>query len=134
LSVIVLVVVNGLATWAGAAVTDAGVSVGDTVAATANSLPVILVFGGLAVAMFGLAPRLTIAVPVGGIVVSYILSFVGPALDFPGWLTGFSPFYHLALVPVDAYALTQGVVMTALALALTGVGWYAFGRRDLVGA
>lgn len=134
LSVLVLVVVNGLATWAGAAVTDAGVSVGDTVAATANSLPVILVFGGLAVAMFGLAPRLTIAVPVGGIVVSYILSFIGPALDFPGWLTGFSPFYHLALVPVDAYALTQGVVMTALALALTGVGWYAFGRRDLVGA
>lgn len=133
-SVVLLIVVNGLATWLGGAVTDAGVTVGDAVAATANTLPVVLLFGGLAVAMFGVAPRLTIAVPVGGVVVSYILSFIGPALDFPGWLTGFSPFYHLALVPVDAYAVTQGLVMTAIALAATGIGWYAFGRRDLVGA
>jgi polyether ionophore transport system permease protein len=133
-SVVVLVVANGLATWFGGAVTDAGVSVGDAVAAAANGLPVILLFGGLAVAMFGLAPRLTIAVPVGGVVVAYVLSFIGPALDFPGWVTGFSPFYHLALVPVQDYALTQGLVMSALAVAATGVGWYAFGRRDLVGA
>ncbi len=133
-SVVVLIVANGLATWLGAAITDAGVSVTDAVAATANSLPVVLLFGGVAVAMFGLAPRLTIAVPVGGVVVSYILSFIGPALDFPGWLTGLSPFYHLALVPVQDYALTQGLVMTGLALTATGIGWYAFGRRDLVGA
>ena len=79
-----LVVVNGLATWIGGAITDAGVSAADAVAAVANGLPVILLFGGLAVAMFGLAPRLTIAVPVGGVVVAYILSFIGPALDFPG--------------------------------------------------
>ncbi len=107
---------------------------GDTLAATANSVPVILLFGGLAVAMFGLAPRLTIAVPVGGVVVAYVLSFVGPALDFPGWLTGLSPFYHLALVPVEDYALTQGLVMVGLALLATGVGVSAFRRRDLVGA
>lgn len=134
LSVVLLVVVNGLSMWLGGAITDAGVSASDAVSAAANSLPVILLFGGLAVAMFGLAPRLTIAVPVGGVVVSYILSFIGPALDFPGWLTGISPFYHLALVPVQDYALTQGLVMTALALGATAVGWTAFGRRDLVGA
>jgi ABC-2 type transport system permease protein len=133
-SVVLLVVVNGLATWFGGAITDAGVSATDAVAAVANALPVILLFGGLAVAMFGLAPRLTIAVPVGGVVVSYILSFIGPALDFPGWLTGLSPFYHLALVPLEDYALTQGLVMTAIAVAATAVGAVAFSRRDLVGA
>jgi ABC-2 type transport system permease protein len=133
-SVVLLVVINGLATWAGGAITDAGVSAADAVAAVANGLPVVLLFGGLAVAMFGLAPRLTIAVPVGGVVVSYILSFIGPALDFPGWLTGFSPFYHLALVPVQDYALTQGLVMMGIALAATALGVVAFNRRDLVGA
>ena len=133
-SVVLLAVVNGLATWFGGAITDAGVSATDAVAAVANALPVILLFGGLAVAMFGLAPRLTIAVPVGGVVVSYILSFIGPALELPGWLTGLSPFYHLALVPVEDYALTQGLVMTGLAIVATTVGVLAFERRDLVGA
>ncbi len=133
LSVILLVLVSGAATWVGGAVTDAGVGVVDTMAASANLLPVILLFGGLAVAMFGLAPRLTIAVPVGGVVVAYVLQIVGPALDLPGWVVGLSPFYHLALVPVADYALTQGLVMTALAMVAAGVGWVAFNRRDLVG-
>lgn len=134
LSVAALVVANGTSTWLGAAVTDAGISLVDCLAAVANALPAILLFGGLAVAMFGVAPRLTIGVPVGAVVVAYVLSFVGPALDLPGWVTGFSPFYHLALVPVKDYALTQGLVMSALALLATGVGWFFFGRRDLVGA
>jgi ABC-2 type transport system permease protein len=102
--------------------------------ASANLLPVVMVFGGLAVAMFGLAPRLTIAVPAGAVGVAYVLSFIGPALDLPGWVTGLSPFYHVSLVPVADYALLQGLVMLALALALTAVGWFAFTRRDAMGA
>jgi len=133
-SVIVLVLVSGTATWVGAAITDAGVSLGDAIAASANLLPVILLFGGLAVAMFGLAPRLTVGVPVGAVVVTYVLQIVGQGLHFPGWVIGLSPFYHLALVPVADYALTQGLVMTVIGLVATAVGWVAFHRRDLVGA
>ncbi|MEO8107690.1 MAG: hypothetical protein ABI720_10270, partial [Actinomycetes bacterium] len=98
-SVLVLVAVNGSALWFGAEVTGAGLSVSDTLAASANVLPVIVFFGGLAVAMFGVAPRLTVAVPVGAAVVAYILGFVGPALNLPAWVLGLSPFYHVALVP-----------------------------------
>jgi ABC-2 type transport system permease protein len=133
-SVITLVLVSGIATWMGAAITDAGVGLGDAIAASANLLPVILLFGGLAVAMFGVVPRLTVGVPVGAVVVTYVLQIVGQGLHFPGWVIGLSPFYHLALVPVDDFALTQGLVMIALALVATAVGWVAFNRRDLVGA
>jgi ABC-2 type transport system permease protein len=133
-SVVLLVLLTGTATWVGAAVTGADVSLLDTIDAGANLLPVILLFGGLAVAMFGLAPRLTIGVPVGAVVVAYVLSFVGPALDLPGWVVGISPFYHVALVPVNDFALTQGLIMIGLALVATAVGWVAFHRRDLVGA
>jgi ABC-2 type transport system permease protein len=133
-SVLVLVAVTGVATWAGAAMTDAGVTLGDTLAAASNQLPVIVLFGALAVAMFGVAPRLTVAVPVGAVVVAYILSFVGPALELPGWVVGLSPFYHLAMVPLDDYAVTEGLVMVALAVALVAVGMGAFQRRDVVGA
>ncbi len=134
LSVTLLVVVSGAATWLGAAITDANVRLIDAMAASVNLLPVILVFAGLAVAMFGLAPRLTIAVPVGAVVVAYVLQMVGAALELPGWVVGLSPFYHLALVPVADYALTQGLVMTAIAIGATAVGVVAFERRDLVGA
>ncbi|HUV49122.1 MAG TPA: hypothetical protein VMX11_09095 [Actinomycetes bacterium] len=134
ISAVLLVLLAGTATWVGAAVTGAEVSLLDTIDAGANLLPVILLFGGLAVAMFGLAPRLTIGVPVGAVVVAYVLSFVGPALDLPGWVVGISPFYHVALVPVNDFALTQGLVMVGLALAATAVGWVAFNRRDFVGA
>jgi len=134
ISAVLLVLLAGTATWVGAAVTGAQVSLLDTIDAGANLLPVILLFGGLAVAMFGLAPRLTIGVPVGAVVVAYVLSFVGPALDLPGWVVGISPFYHVALVPVNDFALTQGLVMVGLALAATAVGWVAFNRRDFVGA
>lgn len=134
MSVGLLVLLAGVATWAGAEVTGAQVSLLDTIDASANLLPVILLFGGVAVAMFGLAPRLTIGITVGAVVVAYVLSFVGPALDLPGWVVGISPFYHVALVPVDDFALTQGLVMLGLALAATSVGWVAFNRRDVVGA
>lgn len=133
-SVVLLALLTGAATWAGAAVTGAQISLLDTIDASANLLPVILLFGGLAVAMFGLAPRLTIGVPVGAVVVAYVLSFAGPALDLPGWVVGISPFYHVALVPVNDFAMTQGLVMLAVAVLGTVVGWVAFNRRDVVGA
>ena len=133
-SVLLLMFVNAGSTWVGARLTDAPVSFVDLVAASANLLPVILLFGSLAVAMFGLAPRLTIAVPVAAAAVAYVVSFVGPALDLPGWVTGFSPFYHVALVPVADYATMQGLVMLGLSIVVAGIGWVAFQRRDLVGA
>jgi ABC-2 type transport system permease protein len=133
-SIIVLSLVNAVLTWMGAEVTSAPIGLADMIEASANLLPVVMVFGGLAVAMFGLAPRLTIAVPAGAVGVAYVLSFIGPALDLPGWVTGLSPFYHVSLVPVADYALLQGLVMLALALALTAVGWFAFTRRDAMGA
>lgn len=133
-SVIALVVVNGTAMWLGATVTGADLSLADTLAASANLLPVILLFGALAVAMFGVAPRLTVGVPVGAAVVAYVLSLVGPALDLPGWLVGLSPFYHVALVPIADFAAVQAAVLMGLAVLALAVGWVGFGRRDIVGA
>jgi ABC-2 type transport system permease protein len=129
-----LSLVNAVVMWLGVVVTDAPIGLADMVEASLNLLPVILLFGGVAVAMFGLAPRLTIAVPAAAVAVAYVLSFVGPALDLPGWVTGLSPFYHVALVPVAGYAVTQGLVMLGIASLATAVGWVAFTRRDLVGA
>lgn len=133
-STALLLVVTGGMTWVGSLPTDATFSLADAVASTLNLLPLALLFGGIAVAVFGLAPRLTVAVPVGAVFATYVLSLVGPGMDLPGWLIGISPFYHVAYVPADPFAWPAAVVMLGLAAGGVLVGTTAFQRRDLVGA
>ncbi|HEY5248315.1 MAG TPA: ABC transporter permease, partial [Dermatophilaceae bacterium] len=101
--------------------------------AVLNTLPVVVLIGGLAVFTFGLRPRLTVAVPVTVTVVGYVVSLLGPALSWPAWVLNLSPFTHLALVPAVPWAATAGIVMTCLGLVLVAAGLLAFNRRDLVG-
>lgn len=98
-----------------------------------NAGPVVLLAGGLSVLAFGVAPRLTVAVPVTVTVVGYVLTLVGPALKWPQWVLDLSPFTHLALVPAEPWAATSGTVMAGLGLLAAAAGLVAFRRRDIVG-
>lgn len=129
-----LAVISGAAIWLGAAPTDADLSLEAAVASVTNLLPTVAVVGGLAVAAFGTWPRLTVGLPVGFIVVSYVLEIVGPAFDWPGWVVGISPFHHVAYVPAQAFEPVPAAIMVALGALLAVVGLLAFERRDLVGA
>lgn len=133
-SVILLTTVAAAALWAGAAATGAPITAADAYAATFNALPMVMVFAGLSVLVFGVAPRLTVAVGATAAVVAYVLELVGPMLDWPTWLVGISPFHHLEAVPVDPFDLTAAVWMTAIGAVLMLVGMLVFERRDLVGA
>lgn len=133
-SVLLLAVVAGGATWGGAAMMGADLSAGDSMAAVLNTFPVAVVFGGLAVLVFGLAPRATVAVAASAAVLAYVLQLVGPALGWPDIIVGASPFWHLTAVPVEAFEPVSAVVLVALGAFATAVGMVAFERRDLVGA
>jgi ABC-2 type transport system permease protein len=132
--VVGLACLAGAATWVGAAGMGSDLSLGDSVAAALNTLPAVVVFGGLAVLVLGLAPRVTVAVAASAAVLSYILAFVGPALEWPDLLISVSPFRHLAAVPADDVAVLPAVVMVTIGLVSTVVGMGVFERRDLAGA
>lgn len=129
---VVLTVVAGVATWAGARMAG-GDELGlvDALTASLNTLPVTLLVAGLSVAVLGLRPRLTVSAPVVFVVVAYVLYLVGPALEWPDRVLDLSPFTHLALVPAEPWAATAALVMVALGVALAAVGAVAFDRRDL---
>lgn len=131
---LVLIVVSGLAMWAGA-VTSGPVDITwwQALRATLNVLPIVVLVAGMAVAAFGLAPRLTVAAPVAFITVTFVVSLLGPALEWPMWVLDVSPFTHLAMVPAEPWAATSGIVMTALGLAMGVAGFMGFRRRDVVG-
>jgi ABC-2 type transport system permease protein len=103
-------------------------------ASALNLGPVVVLVIGVGAAAFGLVPRLTVVLPATLTGVSYVLTLLGPALDWPSWVLNLSPFTHVSLVPADPWAATSGLVMLAIGAALVAIGMTAFQRRDITGA
>jgi ABC-2 type transport system permease protein len=132
---LLLLVLVGTAQWLGVLATGSEeVSWWQSTASALNVGPVVALVIGIGVAAFGLVPRLTVILPATLTGVSYVLTLLGPALDWPSWVLDLSPFTHLALVPADPWAATSGLVMLGLGAALVALGMAAFHRRDITGA
>jgi ABC-2 type transport system permease protein len=130
----VLVLVSGAGLWAGAWLVDAPVTVSQVAEPMAGTLPLAALFTGLAVLTFGVAPRLTVGVPVTLAVVGYLLDTFGTLLEWPDWLLSASPFHHLARLPGAPMTLTSVLVMSAIGVVAAAAGVMAFARRDIRGA
>ncbi len=93
------------------------------------SIPAVWVMAGLTVALFGLAPRLSLlawAFLAGFLIVGLL----GQVLQFPQWAIDLSPFSHTPTLPGTISAVPL-VLLTGIALALSGAGLIGFGRRDI---
>jgi ABC-2 type transport system permease protein len=131
---VALLTAMGSAEWLGAVASGSNdITWGDATLSVLNAVPVVVFIGGLAVGTIGLAPRLTVGIPVTVTVVGYIITLLGPALHWPTWVINASPFTHLALVPVEPWAATAGLVLMGTGLVLAALGLLAFHRRDVVG-
>jgi ABC-2 type transport system permease protein len=131
----VLTVLSGLAMWAGAVVSGSDeLSVAAALRAVLNTASVTVLVIGIGLLAFGVVPRLTVAVPASAAVIGYVLTLLGPALSWPGWVVDLSPFSHLAYVPAEPLAVTPAVVMALIGCLAGACGVVAFARRDLTGA
>jgi ABC-2 type transport system permease protein len=133
-SVLLLATTTGLSMWAGGALAGASLSMGQAVGATWNTVPVVLLLMAVAVLLLGTRPRVTVVGSASLAALCYLLPAVGKALGLPVWVRDVSPFQHLAVVPVQPYAVTSGVVMLLLAAAVGSFGVVAFSQRDLSSA
>lgn len=119
---------------AGSDISGGGLAARDAVVGTANALPAVAVFLGVAVLTLGVAPRLTVGLAASLPIVTYVLQIVGPNLDWPDAVVGLSPFWHLAQAPMEPVAAMPVVVLLAIGVAGAAVGTVAFQRRDTVGS
>lgn len=96
-------------------------------------LPAVLLVGGVAVALYGWAPR---AAAVIWLLVAWIAIalYLGSLLELPEWAVNLSPLTHTPVLPGDELRAVPLVVMGAAALVLTGAGLTGFRRRDVVSA
>ena len=105
--------------------------VGELTSAMMTYLPACLALGGLAFALYGLAPRAA-AVAWGVFVVFVVFGWLGELFSLPDWLLDLSPFGVTPQVPVEDYAWATLAGLTVVTGLLLAAGLAGFRRRDLV--
>ena len=129
-----LVLVVGLSTLVFAGTTAVAVGDGADAGQILRSglayLPAELVLAGLALAAYGLRPRWFPIAWVGYAGVAFI-AFLGPGLNFRTSVMNLAPTTHVGNPPVGSVAPADLVTLSALALVLGVVGFWAFRRRGV---
>jgi ABC-2 type transport system permease protein len=93
-------------------------------------LPAVWVLAAIAVALFGLLPRLAPAAW-GALAVCLLLGLVGAAIQLDQRLLDVSPFTHVPKSPGGTVAAAPLVALAAVAVALTTAGLVGLCRRDM---
>ncbi|MCK0113857.1 polyketide antibiotic transporter [Ornithinimicrobium sp. F0845] len=124
-----------LATGVGVAVADTLVSgsaerFGELLAATAAYLPAIAVIGGLAAALHGWAPRLSLLVWVV-LAGCFVVGWLGDLLEIPEAVRNLSPFNLTPRMPLESMDWGVALSLSVLAGLLLALAVLGFRRRDV---
>jgi polyether ionophore transport system permease protein len=92
-------------------------------------IPAVWVMVGAAVALFGLAPRLSV-LAWALLAAFFFVGLLGQILQFPQWVIDLSPFTHTPTLPGDIDPVPL-VLLSGAALVLFVVGLAGFRRRDV---
>ena len=114
-----------------------GASSGDSSQAVTLALaalaywPAVMVFLGIAVALFGWLPRLSVALSWGVLAAMWIVVLVGDALHLPHWLLDVLPFSATPYQPLEPMSWPPVLALSAAACLLVWLGLFRFARRDI---
>jgi ABC-2 type transport system permease protein len=129
-SLVVLAAATGI--WLGAALTGTEVGLWEAFGPVLATFPVVVVFAGLAVLAFGVAPRLTVALPVVVAVVTYLFDLLASVVDLPQPVLDLSPFRWLPRPPAEPFSATTALLLVLVGLVAAVAGIVAFQRRDVL--
>jgi len=108
-----------------------GSEVARLVGAALAQAPAALVLAGLAAALFGLAPRASVAGGWTALGAVFLLLFLGALMQLPGWLLDISPFTHVPKLPGGTVSAAPLVWMSVIAVSLAFAGVAGLRRRDI---
>jgi ABC-2 type transport system permease protein len=110
---------------------DVGRELPRVLAGALVQLPAVLVLSGIAMALFGLLPRLT-AVSWAALGLFAFVVLFGPLLRLSQWVMDVSPFSHIPKVPGADVTVTPLAWLLAVTAVLAAAGLAGFRRRDLL--
>ena len=100
------------------------------VGASLAYVPAVWLLSGIAVALFGLAPRAALAAW-AAMAFCFVIGMFGQLLSLPSWLMDISPFERTPRVPADGVSLVPVLAIAAVAAVLTAAGMAGFRHRDV---
>jgi ABC-2 type transport system permease protein len=131
--VILMGLLAGLSTWAGAVADHANVRLVSLLEAGLNVAVPALVLLGVGVFVFGLAPRMTTIASYAVFVWFTLIEIVSGIANINHWVLDTSAFHQMAPAPSVPANWTVNGVMAALAVVACVIGAVAFNRRDVIG-
>ena len=105
-------------------------SFGAAIGASLAAVPAVWVMIGVAAAFAGAAPRFA-PFSWGVLLVTFMVTEIGPLTKLPSWVMDLSPFTHLSHLPGGSFEVVSATVLTLIALALMVGGYTAYNRRDV---
>jgi ABC-2 type transport system permease protein len=136
LGIVVLLVgglLVGIATWIGAALDHANVSLATMLAAGINVAIPALVLLSVGMLTFALAPRWATVVTYALLVWFFLVEILAGIAKINHFVLDSSAFHQMAASPAAPIDWTANSIMLALAVASMSVGAFYFQRRDLQG-
>jgi ABC-2 type transport system permease protein len=131
---VLIMALAGLGTGIGYAYRAGGGSaeIGRLLAAGLAQAPAALVIGAIAAALFGLAPRVSVAASWSVLGVAVAMLILGATLKLSHWVLDISPFTHLPKLPGGTAHPAPIIVLCLVAALLAGAGLAGLRRRDIV--
>ncbi|MCL1839544.1 hypothetical protein FWF89_00880 [Candidatus Saccharibacteria bacterium] len=111
--------------------TEYNINVLDYVLAALSYFPMVLVFAGAYVLLFGLIPRA--AATIVWVYYGFLAfaTWVGPMIGLPQWIMGISLMEHFAAVPADNLNIAPLIVCSVVAIAAIITGTITWRNRNL---
>lgn len=109
---------------------DIGLSFTDVLVQAVATVPAVWTVVGLSVALVGARPVAALA-SWAGVLVSFMLTLLGPTFGLDDWVLGISPFWHVPVTTAATPDLSGLGWLTLVTVGLVTVGFAGFRHRDL---
>ncbi len=109
---------------------DLGISFGEAFLQAVVTVPAVWTVVAVAVAVIGARPQVMLAAW-AGVLLSFVLTVLGPSFNLWDWILAISPFWHVPKVTAADPDWIGLVLVTIVTGALLAVGFAGFRRRDL---
>ena len=106
-------------------------ALGRMIGSAVGYVPAVWVIAGIAVAAFGLLPRLATALSWAAIGLLLVVTMFARSFDWPDWVADLSPIAWVPTQPLEPWSWTPALGLLAVAGVLLLTGFGAFRRRDL---
>lgn len=126
----VYIVIAGLVIATLASTADIGVDFGNAVLQAVATVPAVWTVVAVSVAVVGARPQVSIAAW-AGVLISFVLTLLGPTFKLWDWILAISPFWHIPNVTASDADWWGLLWISLVTLFLVAVGFAGFRRRDL---